>query len=94
VRADFGRERVGDQLIGSFSMMGPAERGSKYRYRSGPVIVVIALISIGLFVWLAISLPWWAGFPSGVAVIAVGFLVLLKLVNRILPKKFPASEDS
>ena len=75
-------------------MLGPAERGSKYRYRSGPVIVVIALISIGLFVWCAISLPWWAGLPAGVAALAVEFLVLLKLVNHILPKKFSASEDS
>jgi hypothetical protein len=76
-----------------FSLMEPAERGSKYRYLSMPVIVVVALTSIGMFMWLAISLPWWAGLPAGVAVLAVGFLVLLKLVNRILPKKFPVDED-
>jgi NhaP-type Na+/H+ or K+/H+ antiporter len=77
-----------------FSLMEPAERGSKYRYLSMPVIVVVTLISIGLFFWLAISLPWWVGLPAGVAVLATGFVLVLRLVNSIVPKKFPTGEDS
>ncbi len=77
-----------------FSLMEPAERGSKYRYLSTPVIVVVALIAIGLFLWFAISLPWWVGFPVGVAVLAACFLLVLKLVNNIVPKKFPTGEGS
>jgi hypothetical protein len=77
-----------------FSLMGPAEQGSKYRYLSAPVIVVVALVSIGLFLWLAISLPWWVGLPTGVAVLVAGFLLVLKVVNNIVPKKFPSGEDS
>jgi len=76
-----------------FSMMEPAERGAKYRYLSAPVIVIVALASFALFLWLAISLPWWVGLPAGIAVLAAGFLLLLKLVNRIVPKKLPADED-
>lgn len=77
-----------------FSLMEPAERSAKYRYLSAPLIVVVALISIGLFLWFAISLPWWVGLPAGVAVLAAGFLLVLKLVNTIVPKKFPTGEDS
>lgn len=80
--------------MGTFSVMGPAERGAKYRYLSVFVIVAVALISIGLFLWFTISLPWWVGLPAGIAVLAAGFLLLLKLVNRIVPKKFPTGEDS
>jgi hypothetical protein len=77
-----------------FSLMEPAERGAKYRYRSVPVIVVVAFTSFGLLFWLATSLPRWVGLPAGVAVLAGGFLLLLKLVNFVVPKKFPANEDS
>jgi hypothetical protein len=77
-----------------FSLMEPAERGAKYRYRSVPVIVTVALASFGVFLWLTISLPRWVGLPAGTAVLAAGFLLLLKLVNLIVPKKFPAGEDS
>jgi hypothetical protein len=77
-----------------FSLMEPAEQGSKYRYLSMPVIVVVALISIGLFFWFAISLPWWVGLPAGGTALAAGFLLVLKLVNSMVPKKFPMGEDS
>ncbi len=80
--------------MGTFSVMGPAERGAKYRYLSVPAIVVVALISIGLFLWFTISLPRWAGLLAGVGVLAAGFLLALKLVNRIVPKKFPTGEGS
>jgi hypothetical protein len=80
--------------MGTFFLMGPAERGAKYRYLSVFVIVAVALISFGVFFWLAISLPRWAGLPAGIAVLAAGFLLLLKLVNRIVRMKFPSSEDS
>jgi hypothetical protein len=72
--------------------MEPAERGANYRYRSVPVIVTVASASFVLFLWLAITLPWWVGLPAGVAVLSAGFLPLLKLVNRIVPRKFPADE--
>jgi len=76
-----------------FSVMEPAERDAKYRYRSVPVSVTVAVASFGLFLWLAISLPGWVGLPAGVALLAAGFLLLLKLVNRIVSRKFPADED-
>ena len=75
------------------SVMEPAERGAQYRYRSVPLIVTVALASFGLFLWLAISLSGWVGCPAGIAVLAAGFLFLLKLVNRVVPRKFPADED-
>jgi hypothetical protein len=76
-----------------FSVMEPAERGAKYRYRSPPVIVTVALTSFGLFLWLAISFPWWVGSPAGIAVLTAGILLLLKLVNLIVLRKMPADED-
>jgi hypothetical protein len=74
--------------------MEPAERGAKYWYRSVPVIVVVALTSFGLFFWLAISLSRWVGLPAAVAVLAAGSVLLSKLVNLVVPKKFPANEAS
>jgi hypothetical protein len=76
-----------------FSMMEPAERGAKYRYLSAPVIVIVALASFALFLWLAISLPWWVGLLAGIAVLGTGFLLLLKRVSLIVPKNFPAGGD-
>jgi hypothetical protein len=76
-----------------FSVMEPAERGAMYRYRSVPVIVTLTVASLGLFMWFAISLPGWVGLPAGMAVLAAGFLLLLKLVNLIVSRKFPADED-
>ncbi|MGB9067731.1 MAG: hypothetical protein WCC21_04105 [Candidatus Acidiferrales bacterium] len=76
-----------------FPVMDPAERGAKYRYRSVPVIVTVAFTSFGLFLWLAMSLPRWAGLPAGMAVLTAGFLLLLKLVSLIIPRNLPADED-
>ncbi len=78
--------------MGLFSLREQAERGAKYRYLSVSLIVIISLASFGFFLWLTISLPWWIGLPVGIAVLAVGFLVVLKLVNLILPEKLPANE--
>jgi hypothetical protein len=75
-----------------FSVREPAERGAKYRYRSVPVMVTFAVASLGLFLWLAISLPWWVGLPAGIAVLTAGFLLFLKLVNLIVARKMPADE--
>jgi hypothetical protein len=76
-----------------FSVMEPAERGAKYRYRSLPVSVAVALTSLGLFLWLVISFPWWVGLPAGIAVLTAGFLLLLKVVNLIVLRKMPTDED-
>jgi fatty acid desaturase len=76
-----------------FSVMEPAERDAKYRYRSVPAIVTVAVASFGLLMWLAISLPGWLGLPAGIAVLAAGFLLLRKLVNLIVSRKFPSDED-
>jgi hypothetical protein len=65
----------------------------KHRHRSVPAVVTAALASFGLFVWFAISSPGRVGLPAGLAVLATGFLLLLKLVNRIVFRKFPESED-
>jgi hypothetical protein len=77
-----------------FSVMDPAERGAKYRYRPVRMAVTMALASLGVFLWPALSLPRWVGSPGGRAVLAAAFLLLLKLENRIVPKALPADEDS
>jgi hypothetical protein len=70
------------------------ERGAKYRYLSILVIVPAFAISLGLVIWLGVSLPWWAAFPLGLATIALCFLLVLRIVNRIVPKKFPTDQSS
>jgi hypothetical protein len=55
-------------------------------------MVTFAVASLGLFLWLAISLPWWVGLPAGIAVLTAGFLLFLKLVNLIVARKMPADE--
>jgi hypothetical protein len=70
------------------------ERGAKYRYQSLLVIFPVAVISLGIFIWLSAFWPWWAALPLGIVAIALGFLVVLRIVSRIVPKKFPTDEDS
>ena len=70
------------------------EKQPKYAYRSLLVIVPIAVVSIGFFVWSLVALPLWIALTAGIAVIALAFMAVLGLVNRIVPKKFPTDEDS
>jgi uncharacterized membrane protein YbhN (UPF0104 family) len=85
----------GDLLMSLFDDgFAVPERGAKYRYLSILVVVPIAAISLGLLFWLGVSLPWWGALPLGVATIALCLLLVLRIVNRILPKKFPTGEDS
>ena len=69
------------------------ERQPRYAYRSLMVIVPIATVAIGFFVWSLVALSLWIALTAGVALIAPGFVVVLRLVNRIAPKKLPADKE-
>ena len=69
------------------------ERHPKYLYLSLLVIVPILTASIGVLLWLATSAPWWIALLAGIAGLAIGFLTVLRLVDRILPKKLPVDKD-
>jgi hypothetical protein len=70
------------------------ERPPKYAYRSLLVIFPIAVVSIAFFVWSLIALPIPIALLAGTLSMAVGFIVVLRLVDRIVPKRFPKNEDS
>jgi uncharacterized protein (DUF983 family) len=69
------------------------ERDAKYRYRTIVVTYLIGTVSVGLFIWAAVYLPWWEALALGVVSIALGFLLLLRIVGRILPKNLPKEQD-
>jgi len=69
------------------------ERQPRYAYRSLMVIVPIATVAIGFFVWSLVALSLWIALTAGVALTALGFVVVLRLVNRIAPKKLPADKE-
>ena len=69
------------------------ERQPKYAYLSLLVIIPVFLVLIALCVWFAVSLPWWMAMPMGIAAAVLGFLVVVALVGRILPKKLPADRE-
>jgi len=69
------------------------ERESKFAYRALLVIVPVAAASIGFFVWCLVALPVWAALTAGIAVIALGFIAVLAVVNRIMLGKMPATKD-
>lgn len=63
------------------------------KYLSLLAIVPILLLLIGLRVWLAVSLPWWMAVPMGIGAIILGFLAVVGLVGRIVPKKLPIDRE-
>ena len=65
----------------------------KYARRSVLVIASIAAISIGLFAWTAVSLPWWIALTAGLVLIVLSFVATVNLVDRIVPKKLPKDGD-
>ena len=69
------------------------EREPKFAYRALLVIVPVAAISIGFFVWCLVALPVWEALTAGIAVIALGFIAVLAAVNRIMLGKMPAAKD-
>jgi len=69
------------------------ERQPRYAYRSLMVIVPIATVAIGFFVWSLVALSLWIALTAGVGLTALGFVVVLRLVNRIAPKKLPADKE-
>ena len=70
-----------------------AERLPKYAYLLLLVIIPVVFVLVGLCVWLAVSLPWWMSVPMGIAAAALGFLAVVALVDRIVPKKLPAVRE-
>jgi len=69
------------------------ERPPKYAYRSLLVIVPIAVISIGFFVWSLIALSMWIALTAGIAIIALAFVAVVIAVDRIVPKKVPTDRE-
>lgn len=84
---DFPPELLGQALDGI------PERNAKHLYRSLLVIVPIALISVGTLIWCLFALPLWVGLPGGIGAIALGFWVVLHLVNRVMPEKWPVNKE-
>jgi hypothetical protein len=68
-------------------------RDPKYARRSLMVILPIAAVAIGFFVWLLVAVSIWIALTLGLVVIGLAFLVILVAVNRILPKKLPADRE-
>jgi predicted tellurium resistance membrane protein TerC len=70
-----------------------AERDARYRYLAILAMVILVPIAFGLFLWAAVLLPWWQALPLGLISLCTGFFVLLKIVDRFLPKKLPQQKD-
>ena len=66
----------------------------KYAYRSLFVIVPVAAVSIGFFVWSLICMPVWIALTVGIVAIVLGFFVILRSVDRIVPRKLPANREA
>jgi hypothetical protein len=69
------------------------ERDPKYAHRSLIVILPVATVAIGFFVWLLVAVSVWIALTLGLVVMGLAFLVILAAVNRILPKKLPVEKD-
>jgi hypothetical protein len=69
------------------------ERDPKYAHRSLAVILPVAAVAIGFFVWLLVAVSVWIALTLGLVVMGLAFLVILVAVNQILPKKLPAERD-
>ena len=69
------------------------ERGPKYARRSLMVILPVAAVAIGFFVWSLVFLSIWIALTLGLVVMGLAFLVILIAVSRILPGKLPAERD-
>jgi hypothetical protein len=78
--------------MGLFSVFVSPERGAKYRYLALLLTISIALASVLLSSLAFWRLSLWLALP--LSALAVGFVSLLWMVNRVLPRKFPTDENS
>ena len=69
------------------------ERGPKYAHRSLMVILPVAPVAIGFFIWSLVALSVWMALTLGLVVLGLAFLVILIRVNRIVPRKLPVEKD-
>ena len=69
------------------------ERDPKYAHRSLMVILPIATVAIGFFVWSLVALSIWIALTLGLVVMGLAFLAILVAVNRIVPKKLPTDKE-
>ena len=69
------------------------ERDPRYAYRSLAIILPVAAVAIGFFVWLLVAVSIWIALTIGLVVLGLAFLVILFAVNRILPKKMPVERN-
>jgi hypothetical protein len=69
---------------------GLAEKDVALRILStGATLLVLLAIFLGFF-WMILRWSWWIAVPVGLALTAIGFFVVLKVVDHILPKKVRA----
>jgi hypothetical protein len=66
------------------------ERDARYRDLSYLITIPDAVLSFAAAVWALCVLSIWVALPVAVVVLSFGFIVVLKLLNRLLPQKFPA----
>jgi hypothetical protein len=66
------------------------ERDARYRDLSYLITIPVAVLSFAAAVWALCVLSIWVALPVAVVVLSFGFIVVLKLLNRLLPQKFPA----
>jgi hypothetical protein len=66
------------------------ERDARYRDLSYLITIPVAVLSFAAAVWALCVLSIWVALPVAVVVLSFGFIVVLKLLNRVLPQKFPA----
>ncbi len=69
------------------------ERDAKYRDLAYLITIPIALISIAIVVWAFWVLPTWYALPLAIIVVALGFLGVLRLLKRTVPRKLPMQRD-
>ena len=65
------------------------ERDAKYRDLAYLITIPIALVSVAVAICALCVLPIWYALTAAIVVVALGFVGALKLLNRVLPKKFP-----
>jgi hypothetical protein len=75
-----------------FMFLNP-ECDARYRDLSWLIMTPIAVVSVAVATCAFLFLPIWLALPAAVVTVALGFLAVLKLLNRALPTKFPAGED-
>jgi len=79
--------------MGSFLFFASPERDPKYAHRSLLVIVPVATACVAAIAWSVLVFPFWFAVLFSVAAIVLGFVLVLVLVDRIVPKKMLINKE-